>query len=216
MTTATVTDIRPTEATEGTAAMAAMLATDLRDLLAGALTAVSGEATDADCLRSVRLAWDSDGVTVAATERHVLVTGQTAATVERPLGTFAGLVSKADAAALVKALPRATKRHRPTERVRLTADGDRLTVRTADRTWQVTTADADTFPTIDRLWPIDPAGLDAPVGIAPEYLGRLVKVPTDAGSAWRFTFNGPVKPIEATGRVADIEWRCLVMPMRLA
>lgn len=208
----------------------AMPAATLRDMLAGALTTVSTDATAPESIRSVKLAWDAEGVRVESTDKFRLTTGHVSEAATETVGTFTGLIAKADVDALVKSLPKATKRNRPATPVWLSISDTRdsvtgdnhLTVRTFEWTRNVQATDPDggysVFPRTDQLWPTQHAGVegDTEVGIAPESLAKLAKLPTDPGtSPWRFRFNGPHKPIVATNRVDSVKWRCLMMPVKI-
>lgn len=197
----------------------------LRDLLAGALVAVSKDGT-LPGIGVVRVEWDEiTPVTVASTDRWRLVTG-TVADVERVRVSGAGAVSidRATVADLVKSLPKLPTHHLlpaggPV--VTATVTGDHVVVRVDDPSgsgsWsrEIRTVDA-AFPTFRTLIPLDGPTEIHGISFNPSYLADVAKLPhwKDAPVSW--TFHGSTRPALARyGTYHGVDWIYLLMPVRL-
>lgn len=201
----------------------------LRDLLAGALLAASRDTT-MPVLSAVHLAWEVapergdalDGALITtATDRYRMNEGRTQCAV---MAAGEALVSRTDADALVKTLPKAGRLASLDADAIVMLDGDALVVEVGGNVRRLPLVDGE-YPKVGKLWP-DPQASSpvASVSLNPALVADIAKIPLarKGFTYWRWTFfigeHGP-KPVlaePAPGSEHDrIAWRALVMPARL-
>lgn len=192
----------------------------LRDMLTGALVAVSKEKMGVEALRSVRLEWherDQHRLTAVATDRYRLVVGTTTDVTAH--GDGAALILKDDVAALIKVLPkRATRGRRGLDGVRVSVIADQVMVEGDGWSRSMRLVDAE-FPTYRSLLPTDDMlqGVDGDgFRCSPEYLADLAKLPRDTNDSVMLRFQGSQRPAVATlENTIGIDWTYLLMPRRV-
>lgn len=199
-----------------------MGAQDARDLLAGALLAVSKDkAVPALC--GVQVTAETDRVTVRATDRYVAVRGSVKCDVGDGVGAV--MVPAELVARIVKATPKPMGRTWDAAAwpVTFTFDvGTRiLTARWLDGSSVAGECpDVSSFPRMDALFPAADAvhpGVGA-FAVAPRLLVALSKLPSSSKQApLRFRFGGSeTKPALVTVDHDTVTWDALVMPCRIS
>lgn len=196
-------------------------AASLRDMLAGALVAAGKDKT-LPTLTAVLIEWEASPVpvvTVASTDRYRLAVGEWSLS-DRDQASFVdgdgSVLMPADmAAALVKALPKASGRP-GWERATLTVADGVITV-----TWPGGSSTGvgveGAFPTWRTLIPSDDQS-EGTVNIAfdPKYLSDVSKIPHGKNDPVKWTFRGATRPAVARFDAHnEVTWTYLLMPRRL-
>lgn len=196
-------------------------AASLRDMLAGALVA-AGKDKMLPTLSAVRIEWESSPVpvvTVVSTDRFRLAVGEWSLS-DRDQASFVdgdgSTLMPADmAAALVKALPKASGRP-GWERATLTVADGVITVSWPGGSSTGVVVEG-AFPTWRTLIPSDDQS-EGTVNIAfdPKYLSDVSKIPHGKNDPVKWTFRGATRPAVARFDAHnEVTWTYLLMPRRL-
>lgn len=192
-----------------------MPAADLRDLLSGALLAVSKEST-VPVLCAVQLTVEPGSVTVRSTDRYTAVRGAVKCDTD---GEGAVLVPSELVARVVKfTLKPVPRSYGAAWTVTVEVDGGQLSARWLDGSSVAGGLAEGSFPQMDSLFPAE--GQEGPgipsVIFDAKRLATLGKLPSSVRhNVLRFRFGAsPTKPAVVTTDHDSIAWDVLLMPCR--
>jgi len=203
----------------GTLQGVAVKASDLLDLITGAAIAAHSKA-DLETLNGVYIKAEAGKLTAFATDRYRLLVGELAAEGESELSN--SLIPLTDIKRIIAALKGLDKADLRREVVSLTRAGDILTVAIKGGTLTITIASAQTPPPYEHLFAGDPAPISE-IHLNADFIAAFAKVPGGGKEGQRFIFTGSdtvagkvrVKPIKVMIPHDTINWRGLLMPMRM-
>lgn len=201
----------------GTLQGVSVKACDLLDLISGAAIAAHSK-SDLLTLNGVYLKSEGGKLTAFATDRYRLLVGELAG--EGELSNT--LIPLADIKRIITALKALNKLDLGREVVSLTRAGDILTVAIKGSTLSVNIPDSK-CPPYEQLFTGEPAAISE-IHLNADYLAAFAKVPGGGKDGQRFIFTGSdavsgkviVKPIKVLIPHDSINWRGLLMPMRMA
>lgn len=202
----------------GTLQGVSVKACDLLDLITGAAIAAHPK-SDLQTLNGVYLKSEGGKLTAFATDRYRLIVGELAGEGEGELSNT--LIPLADIKRIITALKALDKADLGREVVSLTRAGDILTVAIKGSTLSVNIPDSK-CPPYEQLFTSEPAAISE-IHLNADYLAAFAKVPGGGKAGQRFIFTGSdtvsgkviVKPIKVLIPHDTINWRGLLMPMRL-
>ena len=203
----------------GTLQGVAVKASDLLDLISGAAIAAHSK-SDLESLNGVYLKSESGKLTAFATDRYRLIVGELAGEGESELSN--SLIPLADIKRIITALKALNKPDLGREVVSLTRAGDILTVAIKGSTLSVNIPD-NKCPPYEQLFTSEPAAISE-IHLNADFIAAFAKVPGGGKAGQRFIFTGSdtvagkviVKPIKVLIPHDTINWRGLLMPMRMA
>ena len=203
----------------GTLQGVAVKASDLLDLISGAAIAAHSK-SDLPALSGVYLKSEGGKLTAFATDRYRLLVGELAGEGEGELSN--SLIPLADIKRIITALKALSKADLSREVVSLTRAGDILTVAIKGSTLSVNIPD-NKCPPYEHLFTSEPAAISE-IHLNADFLAAFAKVPGGGKEGQRFIFTGSttvagkviVKPIKVLIPHDTINWRGLLMPMRMA
>ena len=203
----------------GTLQGVAVKASDLLDLISGAAIAAHSK-SDLESLNGVYLKSEGGKLTAFATDRYRLLVGELAAEGESELSN--SLIPLTDIKRIITALKALNKADLGREVVSLTRAGDILTVAIKGSTLSVNIPD-NKCPPYEQLFTSEPAAISE-IHLNADFLAAFAKVPGGGKAGQRFIFTGSdtvagkviVKPIKVLIPHDTINWRGLLMPMRMA
>lgn len=201
----------------GTLQGVSVKANDLLDLLTGAAIAAHPKG-DLPTLNGVRLEIKGGKLVAFATDRYRLLVGE----LESEGELTDSLIPLADIKRITAALKALSKVDLSREVVSLTRAGDILTVAIKGNTLTVMIPEGQTPPPYEHLFTGEPAAISE-IQLNADYLAAFAKVPGGGKAGQRFTFTGSstvagkviVKPIRVMIPHDTINWRGLLMPMRM-
>lgn len=193
-------------------------ACDLLDLISGAAIAAHSK-SDLESLNGVYLKSEGGKITAFATDRYRLIVGELAGEGEGELSN--SLIPLADIKRIITALKALTKSDLGREVVSLTRAGDILTVAIKGSTLTANIPD-NKCPPYEQLFTSEPAAISE-IHLNADFIAAFAKVPGGGKTGQRFIFTGSdtvagkviVKPIKVLIPHDSINWRGLLMPMRL-
>lgn len=202
----------------GTLQGVAVKASDLLDLVSGAAIAAHSK-SDLESLNGVYLKSEGGKLTAFATDRYRLLVGELAGEGEGELSNT--LIPLTDIKRIITALKALSKADLGREVVSLTRAGDILTVAIKGSTLSVNIPD-NKCPPYEQLFTSEPAAISE-LHLNADFLAAFAKVPGGGKAGQRFIFTGSdtvsgkviVKPIKVLIPHDTINWRGLLMPMRL-
>ncbi len=177
----------------------------LRELLEGAITHAHKD-KDLPALNAVMLEGEGGYLTARATDRYRLIVGK----IEVIEGEISpSLVSLSD----IKRIVALSKDYKLSGRVSLNRIGDLLTVSVNGNSITLTIVEAN-YPTFDDIFNKGEVTALDTIAFNPVFFSDYSKI-VGKGVQVKVTFNGENKPI-TIGLVGDkVEWRALLMPMRI-
>ena len=201
----------------GTLQGVAVKASDLLDLLTGAAIAAHSK-SDLPTLNGVRLEIKGGKLVAFATDRYRLLVGE----LESEGDLTDSLIPLADIKRITVALKALSKADLSREVVSLTRAGDIFTVAIKGSTLTVIIPEGQTPPPYEHLFTGEPAAISE-IQLNADYLAAFAKVPGGGKAGQRFIFTGSstvagkviVKPIKVIIPHDSINWRGLLMPMRM-
>jgi len=201
----------------GTLQGVSVKANDLLDLLTGAAIAAHSK-SDLPTLNGVRLEIKGGKLVAFATDRYRLLVGE----LESEGDLTDSLIPLADIKRIITALKALDKGDLSREVVSLTRAGDILTVAIKGSTLSVNIPGGQTPPPYEHLFAGEPAAISE-IQLNADYLAAFAKVPGGGKAGQRFIFTGSstvagkviVKPIRVMIPHDTINWRGLLMPMRM-
>jgi hypothetical protein len=201
----------------GTLQGVSVKANDLLDLLTGAAIAAHSK-SDLPTLNGVRLEIKGGKLVAFATDRYRLLVGE----LESEGDLTDSLIPLADIKRIITALKALDKGDLSRELVSLTRAGDILTVAIKGSTLSVNIPGGQTPPPYEHLFAGEPAAISE-IQLNADYLAAFAKVPGGGKAGQRFIFTGSstvagkviVKPIKVIIPHDSINWRGLLMPMRM-
>ena len=202
----------------GTLQGVAVKASDLLDLISGAAIAAHSK-SDLPALSGVYLKSEGGKLTAFATDRYRLLVGELAGEGESELSN--SLIPLVDIKRIITALKALSKADLSREVVSLTRAGDILTVAIKGSTLSVNIPD-NKCPPYEQLFTSEPAAISE-IHLNANFLAAFAKVPGGGKAGQRFIFTGSdtvagkviIKPIKVLIPHDTINWRGLLMPMRL-
>lgn len=193
----------------------------LRDALTGALMGVSTDRT-LPIFQHIKILTNGDIVEFISTDRFILVTGAItpldAYNTRENWADIDGLIHADTAKRIIAALKTVPKSNKNLL-VTLTLSGNTVTLAGLQDNVTVSGAfvDSNIFPKHEFLFPdASLSGIDTPIGLNPNYLARLAKIPSDNETPMILTLHGKNKPVLAELPHDAIKWRVLIMPVRIA
>ena len=203
----------------GTLQGVAVKASDLLDLITGAAIAAHSK-SDLETLNGVYIKAEGGKLTAFATDRYRLLVGELAGEGEGELSN--SLIPLTDIKRIIAALKGLDKADLRREVVSLTRAGDILTVAIKGGTLTVSIPTVQTTPPYEHLFAGDPAPISE-IHLNADFIAAFAKVPGGGKEGQRFIFTGSstvagkviVKPIKVMIPHDTINWRGLLMPMRL-
>jgi DNA polymerase III sliding clamp (beta) subunit (PCNA family) len=203
----------------GTLQGVAVKASDLLDLITGAAIAAHSK-SDLETLNGVYIKAEAGKLTAFATDRYRLLVGELAGEGEGELSN--SLIPLTYIKRIIAALKGLDKSDLRREVVSLTRAGDILTVAIKGGTLTVSIPSVQTPPPYEHLFAGDPAPISE-IHLNADFLAAFAKVPGGGKEGQRFIFTGSstvagkviVKPIKIIIPHDTINWRGLLMPMRL-
>ena len=203
----------------GTLQGVAVKASDLLDLITGAAIAAHSK-SDLESLNGVYIKAEGGKLTAFATDRYRLLVGELAGEGEGELSN--SLIPLTDIKRIIAALKGLDKSDLRREVVSLTRAGDILTVAIKGGTLTVSIPTVQTTPPYEHLFAGDPAPISE-IHLNADFLAAFAKVPGGGKEGQRFIFTGSstvagkviVKPIKVMIPHNTINWRGLLMPMRM-
>ena len=193
----------------GTLQGVSVKASNLLDLITGAAIAAHPK-SDLESLNGVYLKSEGGKLTAFATDRYRLIVGEVAG--ESELSN--SLIPLADIKRIITALKALSKADLSREVVSLTRAGDILTVAIKGSTLSVNISD-NKCPPYEQLFTGEPAAISE-IQLNADYLAAFSKVPGGGKAGQRFIFTGERKPIRVMIPHDTINWRGLLMTMRMA
>jgi len=205
----------------GTLQGVSVKASDLLDLITGAAIAAHSK-SDLESLNGVYIKAEGGKLTAFATDRYRLLVGELAGEGEGEGELSNSLIPLADIKRIIAALKGLDKSDLRREVVSLTRAGDILTVAIKGGTLTITIASAQTTPPYEHLFAGDPAPISE-IHLNADFIAAFAKVPGGGKEGQRFIFTGSttvagkviVKPIKVMIPHDTINWRGLLMPMRM-
>jgi DNA polymerase III sliding clamp (beta) subunit (PCNA family) len=205
----------------GTLQGVAVKASDLLDLITGAAIAAHSK-SDLESLNGVYIKAEGGKLTAFATDRYRLLVGELAGEGEGEGELSNSLIPLADIKRIIAALKGLDKSDLRREVVSLTRAGDILTVAIKGGTLTITIASVQTPPPYEHLFAGEPAPISE-IQLNADFLAAFAKVPGGGKAGQRFIFTGSstvagkviVKPIRVMIPHDTINWRGLLMPMRM-
>ena len=202
----------------GTLQGVSVKACDLLDLISGAAIAAHSK-SDLPALSGVYLKSEGGKLTAFATDRYRLLVGELAGEGESELSN--SLIPLADIKRIITALKALNKPDLGREVVSLTRAGDILTVAIKGSTLSVNIPD-NKCPPYEQLFTSEPAAISE-IHLNADFIAAFAKVPGGGKAGQRFIFTGSdtvagkviVKPIKVLIPHDTINWRGLLMPMRM-
>jgi len=203
----------------GTLQGVAVKASDLLDLITGAAIAAHSK-SDLESLNGVYIKAEGGKLTAFATDRYRLLVGELAGEGEGELSN--SLIPLTDIKRIIAALKGLDKSDLRREVVSLTRAGDILIVAIKGGTLTITIASVQTPPPYEHLFAGDPAPISE-IHLNADFVAAFAKVPGGGKEGQRFIFTGSttvagkviVKPIKVMIPHDTINWRGLLMPMRM-
>jgi DNA polymerase III sliding clamp (beta) subunit (PCNA family) len=203
----------------GTLQGVAVKASDLLDLITGAAIAAHSK-SDLETLNGVYIKAEAGKLTAFATDRYRLLVGELAGEGEGELSN--SLIPLTDIKRIIAALKGLDKADLRREVVSLTRAGDILTVAIKGGTLTVSIPTVQTTPPYEHLFAGDPAPISE-IHLNADFIAAFAKVPGGGKEGQRFIFTGSdtvagkvrVKPIKVIIPHDTINWRGLLMPMRM-
>ena len=203
----------------GTLQGVAVKASDLLNLITGAAIAAHSK-SDLETLNGVYIKAEGGKLTAFATDRYRLLVGELAGEGEEELSN--SLIPLTDIKRIIAALKALDKADLRREVVSLTRAGDILTVAIKGGTLTVSIPTVQTPPPYEHLFAGDPAPISE-IHLNADFLAAFAKVPGGGKEGQRFIFTGSdtvagkvrVKPIKVIIPHDTINWRGLLMPMRM-
>lgn len=203
----------------GTLQGVAVKASDLLDLITGAAIAAHSK-SDLETLYGVYIKAEAGKLTAFATDRYRLLVGELAGEGESELSN--SLIPLTDIKRIIAALKGLDKADLRREIVSLTRAGDILTVAIKGGTLTVSIPSVQTPPPYEHLFAGDPAPISE-IHLNADFIAAFAKVPGGGKEGQRFIFTGSdtvagkviVKPIKVIIPHDTINWRGLLMPMRM-
>lgn len=203
----------------GTLQGVAVKASDLLDLITGAAIAAHSK-SDLESLNGIYIKAEAGKLTAFATDRYRLLVGELAGEGEGELSD--SLIPLTDIKRIIAALKGLDKADLRREVVSLTRAGDILTVAIKGGTLTVSIPSVQTPPPYEHLFAGDPAPISE-IHLNADFLAAFAKVPGGGKEGQRFIFTGSttvagkviVKPIKVIIPHNTINWRGLLMPMRM-
>jgi hypothetical protein len=201
----------------GTLQGVSVKASDLLDLITGAAIAAHSK-SDLESLNGVRLEIKGGKLVAFATDRYRLLVGE----LESEGDLTDSLIPLADIKRIITALKALDKADLSREVVSLTRAGDILTVAIKGSTLSVNIPGGQTPPPYEHLFAGEPAPISE-IQLNADFLAAFAKVPGGGKAGPRFIFTGSstvagkvmVKPIKVMIPHDTINWRGLLMPMRM-
>jgi hypothetical protein len=201
----------------GTLQGVSVKASDLLDLITGAAIAAHSK-SDLESLNGVRLEIKGGKLVAFATDRYRLLVGE----LESEGDLTDSLIPLADIKRIITALKALDKADLSREVVSLTRAGDILTVAIKGSTLSVNIPGGQTPPPYEHLFAGEPAPISE-IQLNADFLAAFAKVPGGGKAGQRFIFTGSstvagkvmVKPIKVMIPHDTINWRGLLMPMRM-
>lgn len=203
----------------GTLQGVSVKACDLLDLITGAAIAAHSK-SDLESLNGVYIKAEGGKLTAFATDRYRLLVGELAAEGEGELSN--SLIPLTDIKRIIAALKGLDKSDLRREVVSLTRAGDILTVAIKGGTLTVSIPTVQTPPPYEHLFIGEPAPISE-IHLNADFIAAFAKVPGGGKEGQRFIFTGSdtvagkvrVKPIKVIIPHDTINWRGLLMPMRM-
>lgn len=194
-------------------------ACNLLDLITGAAIAAHSK-SDLKLLNGVYLKSEGGKLTAFATDRYRLLVGELAGEGEGELSN--SLIPLADIKRIITSLKALSKLDLGREVVSLTRAGDILTVAIKGSTLSVNIPEGN-CPPYEQLFTGEPAAISE-IHLNADFIAAFAKVPGGGKAGQRFIFTGSdtvsgkviVKPIKVLIPHDNINWRGLLMPMRMA
>lgn len=194
-------------------------ACDLLDLISGAAIAAHSK-SDLQTLNGVRLKVEGGKLIAFATDRYRLLVGELESEGESTLTD--SLIPLTDIKRIITALKALDKADLRRELVSITRAGDILTVAIKGSTLSVNIPEGQTPPPYEHLFTGEPAAISE-IHLNADFLAAFAKVPGGGKEGQRFIFTGSstvagkviVKPIKVIIPHDTINWRGLLMPMRM-
>lgn len=202
----------------GTLQGVSVKACDLLDLISGAAIAAHSK-SDLESLNGVYFKSEGGKLTAFATDRYRLLVGELAGEGEGELSN--SLIPLTDIKRIITALKALSKADLGREVVSLTRAGDILTVAIKGSTLTANIPD-NKCPPYEQLFTSEPAAISE-IHLNADFLAAFAKVPGGGKEGQRFIFTGSttvagkviVKPIKVLIPHDTINWRGLLMPMRM-
>lgn len=202
----------------GTLQGVAVKASDLLDLITGAAIAAHSK-SDLETLNGVYIKAEAGKLTAFATDRYRLLVGELAAEGESEISN--SLIPLTDIKRIIAALKGLDKADLRREVVILTRAGDILTVAIKGGTLTANIPD-NKCPPYEHLFTGEPAPISE-IHLNADFIAAFAKVPGGGKEGQRFIFTGSttvagkviVKPIKVIIPHDTINWRGLLMPMRM-
>lgn len=203
----------------GTLQGVAVKASDLLDLITGAAIAAHSK-SDLESLNGVYIKAEAGKLTAFATDRYRLLVGELSGDSKGDLDN--SLIPLTDIKRIIAALKGLDKADLRREVVSLTRAGDILTVAIKGGTLTVSIPSVQTPPPYEHLFAGDPAPISE-IHLNADFIAAFAKVPGGGKEGQRFIFTGSdtvagkvrVKPIKVIIPHDTINWRGLLMPMRM-
>lgn len=203
----------------GTLQGVSVKACNLLDLITGAAIAAHSK-SDLKLLNGVYLKSEGGKLTAFATDRYRLLVGELAGEGEGELSN--SLIPLVDIKRIITSLKALDKADLGREVVSLTRAGDILTVAIKGSTLSVNIPEGN-CPPYEQLFTGEPAAISE-IHLNADFIAAFAKVPGGGKAGQRFIFTGSdtvsgkviVKPIKVLIPHDNINWRGLLMPMRMA
>lgn len=203
----------------GTLQGVSVKACNLLDLITGAAIAAHSK-SDLKLLNGVYLKSEGGKLTAFATDRYRLLVGELAGEGEGELSN--SLIPLVDIKRIITSLKALDKADLGREVVSLTRAGDILTVAIKGSTLSVNIPEGN-CPPYEQLFTGEPAAISE-IHLNADFIAAFAKVPGGGKAGQRFIFTGSdtvsgkviVKPIKVLIPHDSINWRGLLMPMRMA
>jgi DNA polymerase III sliding clamp (beta) subunit (PCNA family) len=186
-------------------------ACDLLDLISGAAIAAHSK-SDLQSLNGVRLKVEGGKLIAFATDRYRLIVGELESEGESTLTD--SLIPLTDIKRIITALKALDKVDISRELVSITRAGDILTVAIKGSTLLVNIPGGQTPPPYEHLFTGEPEAISE-LQLNADFLAAFAKVPGGGKAGQRFIFTGDRKPIKVNIPHDTINWRGLLMPMKI-
>lgn len=189
----------------------------VRDALTACLLSADSNRSTTPVLASVLVESTGTEVRFTATERHVL----TRVVVEAEGPEFRALLPRDDAQRFARGIPKSNARTTagPGLPVSLAVVDGRLWLYVPGSSMSAELMDGE-YPKVESILPAPDRKTELPegrVGIAPDYLAKLAKMPgRHRSEPVVFNFAGPGKPVLTTWGEKPISFTHLIMPVRFA
>lgn len=204
----------------GTLQGVSVKACDLLDLITGAAIAAHSK-SDLQTLNGVYLKSEGGRLTAFATDRYRLIVGELAGEGEGEGELSNSLIPLTDIKRIIATLKALDRADLGREVVSLTRAGDILTVVIKGSTLSVNIPD-NKCPPYEHLFTGEPVAVSE-IHLNADFIAAFAKVPGGGKAGQRFIFTGSdtvngkviVKPIKVLIPHDTINWRGLLMPMRM-